>query len=788
LAYLGIAKLDEAKILFKQALDANPDTVDAVLGMARIAAIERRPAETQSLIERALRIDPRSLDGMLMMAELQWALGSLDGARIAYRKVLDVYPANPKAHIGLAWLAIRAGQSKAATAHAEVARKGAPNSPQANYLNAFLESRQKNFTAAKVSVARALRSAPRDIPSLLLAGALAYTDKDYRRAQQLLLTGLVRLPTHVGGRKLYAATLLKLGQPSSALGVLLPTLKIAAEDHELLTLIGKTYIQSGDHVSAAEYLEKAVRLRPDDVKTRVTLGVTQIASGQLGPALSAIESGLGMDASNPELDSLLVLIHLKRGNIALAEKSWDALRRKRPNDPETFYLHGSILAAKNDIAGARKALEEAVMIDPEYAPATMGLARLDLNEGDPINARRRLERLVRTNPRKIDALVALAELGPSLKASESEIREWLVAARIVDADALKPAVMLARLHLRAGDAKQALAVAREAQRKHPEQPEVLDVLAAAQVVTRDLAGALGTYTQLAFLLPRSADVLFRLAQAQIANGSDVTATLTLKKVLELRPDHIGSLSALARVHIRAGRHQDALDIARQLQTKHPKSATGYGIEGEVMLATGKFAVAALAFESAQRIAPTTRQLFGLHAALENSGHVELADARLQQWIENQPADFNARRYLADVLVRRGALAQAKAQYMELAKRGPEHAIVLNNLAWLMHRTGEAGARAYAERALKLDPDNAVVLDTLGAIVAAEGEVARSIELLQRAVSRAPARFEPRMHLAQAWLKSGNYARARAELEQLLNNASLPDQIAEAKKMLETLPY
>jgi putative PEP-CTERM system TPR-repeat lipoprotein len=233
LAYLGTGNSQDAEVLFKRALEADPNGMDATLGMARIAARQNRHGEAERLIDRALQVDPRNLDALLMRAELLAALRRADQARAAYGRVLEAYPANPQAHVSLAWMAIQAGEQAAARHHSEIARKVAPESPQTNYVHAFLEFRRRNLHSAKEAVDRALRSSPNDVPSLLLAGAIAYAEGQYLEAQQLLVRGLARHPTHLGGRKLYGATLMKMGQPSSALNALLPTLRIGAEDNEL---------------------------------------------------------------------------------------------------------------------------------------------------------------------------------------------------------------------------------------------------------------------------------------------------------------------------------------------------------------------------------------------------------------------------------------------------------------------------------------------------------------------------------------------------------------------------
>jgi tetratricopeptide (TPR) repeat protein len=138
LAYLGSGKIDEAEILFQRVLEVRPDSIDATLGMARIAAIRNRHADAEPLIDRALQIDSRSLDAMLMRAELYTALHRADAARAAFRTVLETHPANPQAHLSLAWMAIQADDPAAAEYHTAMARKAAPESLQGHYIHALL--------------------------------------------------------------------------------------------------------------------------------------------------------------------------------------------------------------------------------------------------------------------------------------------------------------------------------------------------------------------------------------------------------------------------------------------------------------------------------------------------------------------------------------------------------------------------------------------------------------------------------------------------------------------------
>jgi Tfp pilus assembly protein PilF len=125
-------------------------------------------------------------------------------------------------------------------------------------------------------------------------------------------------------------------------------------------------------------------------------------------------------------------------------------------------------------------------------------------------------------------------------------------------------------------------------------------------------------------------------------------------------------------------------------------------------------------------------------------------------------------------------------YLSVVELDASHAAALNNLAWTMHRTGDGRARDYGERALKLDPDDPAILDTVGTILSERGEPARAIELLQRAIARAPTAIPPRINLAKAWLKAGNPHKARQELELALKADPAPDQVAEIRGLQQQL--
>ena len=95
-------------------------------------------------------------------------------------------------------------------------------------------------------------------------------------------------------------------------------------------------------------------------------------------------------------------------------------------------------------------------------------------------------------------------------------------------------------------------------------------------------------------------------------------------------------------------------------------------------------------------------------------------------------------------------------------------------------------QAAAEQALKLAPANPNVQDTLGWILVQTNQTARGLDLLRRAAAAAPKSGSIRYHYAAALARSGDKARARAELQKLLADTPTFPETQAAKALLNSL--
>ena len=351
---------------------------------------------------------------------------------------------------------------------------------------------------------------------------------------------------------------------------------------------------------------------------------------------------------------------------------------------------------------------------------------------------------------------------------------------------LKDAEEAARFYARTGDAKKALEAAQQAQAISPDNLEVLDALGGIQIAAGEKEQALVTYRKLATLQPKSPAVLYRLAAAQAASADQAAAATTLKKALALKPDFIDAQAALTGLEIRAGHFPEAMKIAREVQNQAAKSALGFVLEGDVLMAEKKFAEAARAYETADAIGKSGLLTIKMHTAYAQAGKPEWAERRLAQWLKQSPDDAAVRLYAADVSLKSGKYQNAIEHYEWLLQKQPDNVLALNNLAWAYQQVKDARALETAERAYKLKPDSSAVADTLGGLLVEQGDITRGVDMLQKAIAAAPDAHEIRYHLAQAWLKAGDKVKARNELEGLLATDSKFPQRAEAMNLLKQL--
>ena len=785
LAYLSITQLVEARDSLGQAKKLAPEMASVELGLVQVLAAENKLSEAEAMNNQLLAKYPAYALAWGVQGDLLAAQRRLDQAVAAYKKAIELEPQYFMAHIKLASLFADTNQLPKAQSQIEEIKKIAPSHPLTQQLQARIHYLQSNYPAAEEAIQSALKADPNYPPSLLLAGAIAHARGSNEQAEKYVSGVVSQFPNHLYARKLLATIQLKLGRTQNALATLQPILNQSSPDIGSLLLAGEAYRTKGEFVRAAEYLERAAALDPNNASVHTGLGMNRLAAGDTERAAAEFTSASQLKPGEQKADFLLVQTHLMGKQYDKALEAILSLEKKQPNNPEIQFLRGLAYAGKGDLPNARVNFERALSLQPTFYFAARALAQLDLKDGNAPAARKRFETILEADKNNLPALVALANLAAN-QGQEKDYVAWLERAAKSHPTALSPRAYLAHFYMRKREPAKALSVAREARSADPKNPLALHLLATMQFAVGDKENAITSYTELIRMTPEWPLVYYDLAAVQLANNNAPAAKASLNKALEIDPTYLNAKVALVRLELQAGKPTEALQIAQQIQKQTPKSPLGFILEGDARMALSKFSEAATAYEKALGIAKDGILAVKIHRARSLAGDSSKADAELLKWIADHPRDAAARGHLAQTYMASGKNKAAIEQYEFLLQKNPDNGALLNNLALLYQNEKDPRALATAERASKLNPQNSAILDTLGWILVEQGQLGRGLEVLQIAAAGAPGEPSINYHYAVALAKSGDKQKARKQLETLLNAGKNFPQEEQAKALLRQL--
>ena len=783
-AQLGLGHKEEARHSLERALTIAPRDADTHLALARLALVDGKPEAAFQEVGSALEFAPKHRDGWLFKAELLRATGKPKEAVAAYQTVLQIDPRHQGARLALAGIAIAENRLAEARREVDTVLKAAPGNLQGRYTQALIDFREKKTEAARDHLATVLKTAPDYLLAVLLGGAIEYTLGNMQTAESHLSKVVKAAPRNSYARRLLAATQLRQGRPDDAARTLAPAGPDNSNDAGIHVVAGEIALAKKDFAKASAHFEKAAQLSPESAAIRTELGISRLAQGD-SRAMADLQAAAGMEGAGSRADNMIILNQIKQQKFDAALASVAALEKKQPASPQPWNYRGAVYMGKKDPARARESFSHALKLDPKFFPAAANLAQLDLQDNQPAAAKNRFEGILKADPKHLQAMLALANLSLRQK-DEKAYTSWLEKAASANPQAMQPRVLLARHLLARGENAQALSAARAAVNAQPANPVALDLLGTTQFATGDKDNALGTYRKLSELLPDQAAPRFKLAQVQIAMKQTVDARKTLQDALRLQPGMLEAQLMLGGLEIQSVRYDDAMKLAQQIQQQKPGSPAGPMLEGDVALARKQYNAAIAAYERAHKLGPSGAMLIRQHRALAGAGRPEEGEKRLAAWLASQPQDGNTRLYLAENLNLRGQYQAAAEHYLTLNQQNPGNLVVLNNLAWALQQQNDPRALGYAEQAFKLQPGNPAVMDTLGWLLVRQGQSQRGIKLLQQALSKAPDAAEIQYHLAAAFARSGDRARAQSELERLLASGMAFPQEQEARALLQQL--
>lgn len=499
-----------------------------------------------------------------------------------------------------------------------------------------------------------------------------------------------------------------------------------------------------------------------------------------------LRRALAEDPGSPYLRLRIAELLLARGRLADALQMTREARRVAPGDAESVFMHGRLLAVHRP-RQALPVLEKALGMDPADERGYLWMARVRLRLGDPAGERAALGRLLKRRPDHAEALFGLARAWARRSNGRRAIRllERLLRAHPF---ALRPRLLLARLHLLEGRAAKAVKALLDAMEASADDPVVAQELFRLYRIrgqnqrARDLVTLMGVHAA-----PRQ---LVFVASLHDSLGAPLRAQQAVAHALRQDPQHGPALALKARLMLRSRGTQPALALLARVKPSGRAFVAARVAQGEILENEGQARAAIGLLRQSLRVKPRSAQLQeSLALMYARRGRVSealTAAVAVGRLLHRAPDDAQQRYFLALVLEESGRFPRAARIVRRLIRDDPDDAQALNLLGYALAERGIALGRAVRllERARRLNPLSPYVLDSLGWARHRQGRHRLAVSLLRRA-TRADARLaEPWDHLGDALAAQGRrraavkaYRRALARRPAVYRRAVIAGKIA-----------
>ena len=749
------------------ALAAKPDFGPALILQARLLSSQNAHAQALAVLEPLLAREPKLSEAWQLKGEIYWhGLRDTAQASTAFKQALQANPSYMPAHLSLVQVHLVAKDFAAAKRQADALRQALPKHPQVVLVDAQIAFYERNYPRARELVLQLLKGSPNHLGTLQLAGAIEGQSGSLPMAQHYFGKALQINPELPLARRSLAQTQLRLGQAGQTLATLQPLLNKGEGSAEVYALAGEAQLQLGNSPAAEAHFRKASELAPDNVRIRTALALAAASQGDEASGLEQLEA-LSSKDQDTYADMAIISLRLQRNEAPLALKAAQAMMQKHAQNPSAALTLGRVQLANKRPEAARLAFEQALKLDPALFAATTSLAGLDLLEKKPDRAKARFEAAVQREPRNHLAHLALAELEASQGAAADAVQRRLADAIKAAPGEAQPRLLLINHLLESKSHKEALSAAQEAATALPTDAGVLEALGRALAESGDRLQAVNTFKQLAGLNPSSGLAYVRMADVHKSGGDTAAAEASLRKALDIQPDLAPAQNGLMELLLAAKRPREAVDFAKRVQQRQPKASTGYLFEAAAHLRNNAADAAIDAYRSGLAAVGDAPDLaVALHKVLLAQSRQAQASELAASWTQAHPGDPGFEYQLAVSAISQGDLATAEQKLRRLLQQFPNHALALNNLAWVLVVQGKPGATDFARKAVDLMPGRPALMDTLAMALAADKQVQQALELQKKALALAPHDNGLRLNLAKIALQAKDLALARKELSAL----------------------
>jgi putative PEP-CTERM system TPR-repeat lipoprotein len=678
-AQISLKRPDDAQKSFAEAEQTAPNAVEPLLADARLAVARADLAGAQAKIDRAIAAQPKSSEALLAKAQLLRLKNDVAGAIAVLDALITDQPSIMQAHLDRASLELAAGKNDAAKADIDLVLKGTPGNVQAIYLQAVMEAQSRNYKAADADLERIAGFIGRIQRAYYLQAVVKEQLGQLEQAEDAARKYLGRTPNDLAAYKILARIQFAKHRPDQVIDTLAKVAESGKGDAEAYDLLGRAYAATGQGPDAIQSFQKAETMAPNDVGVQTRLASVRMGMGDVDTAMGELEHTLQLAPKLPAVSEALFFAALATGDTT---KAADALAKITAAQGQTEIvgnLNGLFKLAQIDFPGAKAIFADLVQKYPDFTPARINLARVDIILGDRTGAETILTDILARQPTTEPAMsMMVSDYVQSNRLADAIA--LLERAHAADPGLTRVTVSLGELYIRAGTAQKALDLAAAEKGANASASDILSLKAAAYLALGQKKDAQATYTA---ILKNDGNVIGarrQLVALLIDAGDFESARTVVTAGIALSPRNYQLYQDLVMIDLKSTGMDAALATADRLQSQDHEFPGIKALKGDIYLAANRPADAVTAYTEAYNAAPSSLLVTRLAGALLRAGRAPDASKALLEWLGKHADDMAATEQVAEIDIATNKFDDA-AKYLEvLLKQKPHDSVALNNLA------------------------------------------------------------------------------------------------------------
>lgn len=703
-AYMKQKQYASAVIEYRNALKVDPRYSDAYFALAKAELAQGNPQGGYQSLTQAISVDPSRVDVRIARASLlSTSPNGKDEAQGVedVKYVLQKEPNNAEAHRVLGSLLFDQHQFDQSLQEFSKAATIAPNEPASYIGMARANLALHNAADAELNLKKAIQvdSAHAAAAFVDLAG-LYVQEKNFGQAEQTLQAGIKAEPTSI---PLYLD-----------LAILYEGQQKKSDADNILT-------------SLSTQLPKS---------TEAALGIGDFyrEAGMDDRALAEYQRGLSIDPQNAVIEERLENLYLTKGQTSQAVALDNELLKQSPNDISVRVNHGRVLMAQGKASDALQALQK-VAADAAGSPeAHYYLAMAYEQNSDLSQANGELQQTLRVAPSNPMALTALIDLNS--RQGKYSVAQ-LYADELVQKNQADPRshVMLGRVLMRLGEAKQAGDEFSAAEKLSPNDPSVHDALATFYAEQKNFPEAEAQIKTASQEAPKSVDVLADYASLLIGEKQQAKATALVSAFIAQNPNESAAHFLLGQIYMGQNNESAALSETQKALQLDPKNVNAYLQMGQIYKNQGNNTAAIQAYEQGAALNPIAPIITAIGDIYQSEGDFSKATSEFQKALTMDPNFAVAANNLAFIYAEQSQNLDVALDLARKAKsEQPEVPSFTDTLAWVMFRRGDyAGALPLLQDCVKRSPDSGEFHYHLGMVLVADGQKTEGKAQLQAAL-------------------------------------------------------